>query len=379
MISTRLFPSAPQRLLFALFVAPWLLAASGSAAQDTTPGDASFDDLIEVSEVLLDVLVTDADGNVVVGLGPDDFVVVEEADGQQKELTGVSFYSNRIALGEDAEPARVQRAAPGEVLADRYFVLFFDAVPSVPGARLAGLELRAGRDAARWAREEMIAGDWVAVVGYDRKLRVYSDFTQDRAVLEAAIANASSHSDPNNDWPSRRSELVDGRPSILDDLPQGDALRDATETRYEAIELLAEATEDILGRKNLMLFTLGFGDLRRGPLTLAEPDQRYYPSMLHALNDANMAIYPIHLTQNVRTPQSNFLNRIADDTGGDLIDAFTSYFTPLREIGEETNGYYLLSYQAEHPAGSSGYREVQVATRDPSLNIRARRGYTYGD
>ena len=50
-----------------------LLSAVPAVAQEGSPA-ASFDDLVEVSEVLLDVLVTDKKGNVIVGLGPDDFV-----------------------------------------------------------------------------------------------------------------------------------------------------------------------------------------------------------------------------------------------------------------------------------------------------------------
>lgn len=54
-----------------------------------------FRDLIEVSEVLVDVIATDAEGEVVLGLGKDDFVI--EEDGEAVEITGASFYATRYA------------------------------------------------------------------------------------------------------------------------------------------------------------------------------------------------------------------------------------------------------------------------------------------
>ena len=56
---------------------------------------------MNVNEVLLDVLVTDAKGNVIVGLDKGDFVVKD--NGRPVELTGVTFYSNRHPV--DSSPA----------------------------------------------------------------------------------------------------------------------------------------------------------------------------------------------------------------------------------------------------------------------------------
>ncbi|MCP4658814.1 MAG: hypothetical protein GY856_25670, partial [bacterium] len=73
----------------AVLASPWAILAQEEPA-------AEFGELVEVSEVLLDVLVTDRQGNVILGLGPDDFII-EEA-GETIPLTGASFYSNRFRL-----------------------------------------------------------------------------------------------------------------------------------------------------------------------------------------------------------------------------------------------------------------------------------------
>ena len=53
-----------------------------------------------MTEVLLDVLVTDAAGNVVVGLGPRDFVV--EEDGRRVDVASATFYGSAELLESPA-------------------------------------------------------------------------------------------------------------------------------------------------------------------------------------------------------------------------------------------------------------------------------------
>src|SRR5947209_9009165 len=61
-------------------------------AQNEEKPLGQFQGKVNVNEVLLDVLVTDAKGNVIVGLDKNDFVVKE--NGKPVALTGVTFYSN---------------------------------------------------------------------------------------------------------------------------------------------------------------------------------------------------------------------------------------------------------------------------------------------
>ncbi|HVR10672.1 MAG TPA: hypothetical protein VMW75_21680, partial [Thermoanaerobaculia bacterium] len=62
-----------------LGLAALMAAGTGSAAAQEPPQQPQprFGEKIEVREVLLDALVTDAQGHVIVGLGKDDFVVRE--------------------------------------------------------------------------------------------------------------------------------------------------------------------------------------------------------------------------------------------------------------------------------------------------------------
>lgn len=378
----RRLSKATLSLALAVCLSPTLLLAQA----DTDPS-ARFDELVEVSEVLLDVLVTNQDGDVVVGLQPEDFIVVE--NGQERGVTGAQFYSNRFLVRDDAPTDRVLKAPPGDVPSDRYFIIFFHDTRRLGDAsnRLYRQQVRASKHAKSWVREEMLQGDWVAVLSYDYKLKVHSDFTQDREQLIQAISNSAVGKDPGNQWASRRGDARATGPSLLAHLPEGKELRDESKNLYDGLSLVAEATRDMIGRKNLLLFTIGFGDLRSnaGGTTFADggvisrPDIRYYPGLKESLNDNNVAIYPIDLTPNEwEHAQRDFLNLLAIDTGGYYHFNFVSFLTPIRQIADEANGYYLLSYLAEHPSGQQGYRDVKIKTRNPELKVRARTGYRFG-
>ena len=357
----------------ALALAAFVAGAGPASAQDA--GDQErpeFGERVEVQEVLLDVLVTDARGNAVVGLTPDDFVVSE--DGEQVELTGATFYSSSELIGS-AEAIEGRGAAIDTVPRDRYFILLIEDQRKNQGSSidLVGQQLRAARDAKRWLTGSLAPADWVAVLSYDFKLKLHRDFTRDRRALAAAIDAAVAGKEGGN-WPSRQ-DGAEG-PSLAAHLPSGDELRDQTTLVYGAIELVAEAAGQISGRKNLLLFSIGLGDTDRSGFY--REDQRYWPGMVRALNDNNVAVYPLDLTPaDVRHTLEGSLSNLAEETGGRYYFNFATYGGPLAEIAQENSGYYLLSYRAEHPAGKSGFQDVTVRVKDPSLKVRTREGYGF--
>ncbi len=349
--------------------------ASGQDARDQERPE--FGERIEVEEVLLDVLVTDARGNPVVGLAPDDFVV--EEDGEPVTLTGATFYSSSELIGgtEGVAAAIAARgAAIDTVPRDRYFILLFEDQRKNQGGSidLLSQQLRAAREARRWLAEALAPADWVAVVSYDFKLKLHQDFSRDRAALSAAIDAAAAGKEGGN-WPSRRGDGEE--PSLAAHLPSGDELRDRTTRIYSALEEVAEAAGHVPGRKNLLLFSIGLGETDR--FGVYREESRYWKPMVRALNDNNVAVYTLDLTPvDVRHTLEGSLGSLANETGGRYFFNAVSYGAPLAEIAQENSGYYLLSYRAEHPAGESGFQDVTVRVKDPTLKVRARDGYAFG-
>jgi len=369
-------------LLIALAVSLLLVPATLAQAPQKTQDDAGaqepaarFEEEVEVSEVLLDVLVTDNDGRVIVGLEPDDFVV--EENGEPVEITDVTFYSNSVFM-ENLAPTSSEELDVSKVPVDRYFILFFHDQRRETNriVQAQRQQLEAARKARRWVREEMLPTDWVAVVSYDAKLAVHEDFTHDKAALLRALEDAPVSKDTQGNWPSRIEETDE--PSLRVHLPKGKQLRKATRNIYEGLEVLGQAAGHIPARKNLLFFSRGFGEIN--DFGIYQPDPRYYYDMAEILNENNVAVYAIDTTPlEVSHSLENALNSVANDTGGRYYFNFTNFIAPLRQIAEENTGYYLLSYKATHPAGESGFQKVKVKTVNPRFKVRAREGYLYGE
>ena len=354
-----------------------ILLALPLAAQEEP--QAEFRGELEVTEVLLDVLVTDGSGNAILGLQPEDFIVEDEGD--PIDVTSAVFYSNRRFL-DSASAAERLGVAPEEVPVDRYFILFFhDQRYSDP--TLTTDELDAIRWVRQWVDYELLPSDWVAVLSYDVKLKVHQDFSTNKQALQDALTSVAKGKDPGANWPSRQ-ELDNTRgPSLRKNLPQGKDLNKQSRRQiYSGLRLTADAAGYITGRKNLMLFSIGFGELN--DVGTYNPDQRYFPPMVQALNDSNVAVYSISWVKNLNeeSPEmalmGNALSLLSADTGGTYYFNFANFNEPLRQVVDDNSGYYLLSYSSERPAGETGYSRVTVKTRNPSFVVRARQGYRYG-
>ncbi len=353
-------------------VAQEAVAQAAVAAGEAVEG-VVFEGLVEISEVLLDVLAVDKSGRVALGLGKDDFTI--EENGAAVEITGVSFYATRY--GHDGELLTADDVVPSS----RYFILFFH--DSGQGGSINNYIsrqlLEARRGSLTWVEEHLLPSDWVAVASYDVRLKLHQDFTQNRGALAHGIKRAASRKNPEKGLGRRgRPMPPSGDPSLLRHLPTGKALRQQSRTLYDGLRLIAEAAGYQVGRKNLMLFSVGFGEFDLSTL-IPEPNPRLYPPMLHALNDHNVATYAIDLTPiEVRHFQGQLLKRLAAETGGRYIRDPMTFITPLQQVSAENLGYYLISYQSEHPADEVGYQEVSVKPRDNSILLRVRQGYRYG-
>ena len=363
-----------------LGLAALMAAGTGSAAaqEPQQQQQPRFGEKIEVREVLLDALVTDAQEHVIVGLGKDDFVVRES--GKRMDLTGVTFYSNRRLLAGSDVLAK-KGISIDQVPEDRYFILFWSdqKANAADAPVLLKQQVESGRRAREWVEREVLPNDWVAVVSYDVKLKVHQDFTHDRRLLTAAIDDAVKGKEAETNWPSRIPPPGSG-PSLLAGLPRGNDLREATKTIYDGLQVVGRAAGSIPARKNLLLFSTGFGQISPGPFRQYQPDPRYYRPTIAALDTADVAVYTLDLwpAGDTNHTMADALNQLASDTGGKYLFNFTNFLTALEQVSTENNGYYLLSYRSEHPAGTSGFQSVEVKTANPEFRVKARQGYSYG-
>lgn len=177
-------------LLLALAVTP--AVAPAAVAQDAPdPGPDVFGEVIEVRVVNVEVVVTDGDGNRVIGLGPDDFRLY--VDGEE---TPIEYFSQVVggaavemeAPAEGATPAvrGIPAAVPGEPVGTSY-LLFIDDYWSIARDRNALLQSVADD------LSFLAPGDRMAIVAFDGKgVDMLTSWTDSERQLRRALSDAQA-------------------------------------------------------------------------------------------------------------------------------------------------------------------------------------------
>jgi len=325
-----------------------------------------IEEKLDVNVVLIDAVVTDSKGRQILGLDKGDFVVKE--NGQVMNIDSVDYFTNRQMLNEPENKAafKVDR-----VRDDRYFIFFLDKPED---NALFDRLTRARRAISDFIDHRMKPGDLAAIAGHDVRLKIYSDFTDNKAQLHAALDQAATHA-----LGLSGPVSTPDQPSILRNIDVKQMVNH-TGTVYEAITMLSDATRPIRARKELVLFTQGIlsnDENVRGPIVLNE--SRYYRPMVNALNGAAVTVYPVNLTLDAPEFSHQTLTRVANETGGEYFRLNTNFESPLKRIEGTTNGYYLIAYRSPHASGERGFQRVNVSVTNTDFRVKARHGYSYGD
>lgn len=351
------------------FLTLLILAAVPLLAQQPQQSSQPFGEKVDVNLVQLDAIVTDSRGNQMLGLGKDDFVVREK--GQVQTVDSVDYFTNRrlINAPESAAAFKVER-----VHEERYVIFFFDKINSDMSSQ--GEMIRARSDVMRFLNDHLRSEDRVAVVGHDVRLKIYTDFTSDKAQIKRALSDATSYGRG-----LRSKDAASTGASILRNIDI-DQMINRTGSVYEALDLLGDALRPIHARKDVVLFSNGIvgpdEEVRAG---MVVNRSRYYDPMIASLNGANVTLYPISLQSGIDVPEfaHQNLTSMASDTNGHYYRLHTSYTTPLKQIEKQTAGYYLISYYTKKRPGEQGFQKVDVSLHNPEFKVSARSGYSYGN
>jgi VWFA-related protein len=344
----------------ALFTA--LLSAFPLAAQQ----QPALSEKIDVNLVLLDATVTDHNGQQILGLDKDSFVVKE--DGAPQTIDSVTYFTNRTLVTSTEENAALKNA---HIRSDRNFIVFLDK----PQNGFLYDELIHARQAIeKFIDQRMQPGDRMAIVAHDIRLKVYSDFTSDKRLLRKALNEAvrfgkgitnSSGSDPDSIMHTLDTSLMINH----------------TGNVYEGLEVLAEGLRPIRGRKQLILISPGILEQGQTVFGGMPTESRYYRPMIEELNAADVTVNAINLDtqhQSLEPAIHDTLERVTSDTNGTYYRNATNFDTPLKSIEKDSSGYYLISYYTKKDPTASGYQKVEVSVTNPEFRVKAREGYRYG-
>jgi VWFA-related protein len=376
------------------------------AAQQPSSVLRSSSDLVRI-----DVAVTDKSGKPIKNLSAKQFTVTDE--GKPQAITSFSYAdieAIETATAEDDKPivVSVDNEGPNSPSADaisdalrdrRLIVLFFD-LTSMQTDDL----IRAHDAADKFVKQQMTKADVVAVIVFSTRLNVLANFTNDRTVLNKAIAQLTPDNSANLASPLYAA--AQNGESDVQEYTGAAYTPDETEfnvfntdQKLAAVEGLADVLGGIPGRKAMVEFTGGITQT-------GEENRTQLRAATDAANRADVSIYSIDsrgllaappggdTTTNAATGTSMFtgasvfhqtdqredsrdtLATLSTDTGGkaffdlgDLSDAFPA-------IQRDNGGYYLVGYNLGADVKHDGrWRAIRVKVNVPGAHVRFRDGY----
>jgi VWFA-related protein len=289
--------------------------------QDKPKGQTGIS--VSVDLVNLQVLVTDKKGNIITGLQPGHFTIYE--DNVKQEISHFAPIEAGITAVMLVDFSRVVE----------WFIN--DVWNSIYGFA-----------------DSLRAGDWVAVIGYDMRPTILTDFTQRRDQLMEALSRFNTPA-------FSESNLCD------------------------AVLFTLNRVEEIDGKVAILLVSTGLDTF----------SQHTWDEVLKKCKAANASVYSISVGQSVRLRYNmdnidwlmadNRLRAVAELTGGD------SYFprfpaelpTIFRNISNSLRNQYSLAYASSNPKHDGKFRKIRVEVKADinkdgkpvPLKVQTRQGY----
>ena len=338
---------------------PALAAALATAAAVSVPCHAQepkpFTERVDVHRVLLDVRVTDGVGRPIEDLATTDFVV--RIDGKPAAVESATWVTGALRREETAAAAAGSPAATRESTIEGRLVVFLiqkDLEPS----RIVGL-MRLLVD-ARPFFAAFTPRDRLAVLSYDSRLRIWTDFTSDLERVRAILRHGILMSEP--------AALVESEaPSLVANL--GARQAQGAATMEEALALVGHALEPLPGAKSVIVFGHGFGRLGLSGVTLA-PD---YDEARRSLRAARASVFCLDVTQADYHSLEAGLQQVAEDTGGFFERTHLFPTRALNRLAGSLTGHYVLL--VERPSVRKGRHRVDVSVSHRGATVLVRDFY----
>jgi VWFA-related protein len=335
----------PLLVLATALAGPWLPAQQ----------PPRFTERVDVPRIILDARVIDDRGDPVLGLDAGDFRV--RIDGKPARVETATWVG-----GVDMERRALPSGAPAQATPPRgrsgrlvVFLFQKDLEPS----RIVGLlrMLLKSRDFL----DTLGPNDRVAILSFDSYLKVWTDFTNDREVLDRVLAHGVLFERP----PILEAS---GTPSLVRGLDPRRSRR--TYTIEGALEAIGGALAPFDGSKSLVLVGHGFGRLSRGRVDM---ENEYGPAR-HALVASRTAVFSLDVTEADYHSLEAGLELVAEQTGGFYARTHIFPDNAVRRLSGALAGYYVLF--VEEPSARRGVHDVQVDLRHRKGRVLATTSYT---
>jgi VWFA-related protein len=365
---------------------------------------------VEARVVLVDVVVTDQNGQAVPGLSKQDFHILE--DGAPQSIS--SFDEHQGAAMVEVKlppmPPNVFTNFPTTRSADSINILLLDLLNTQPQNQSFV------RQQVIQFVEQVKPGTRLAVFALGSQLRMIRGFTNNVSGLAAALEDTSLGVNPefsrNLPTPSqgisdditieemRRSQASPAAIAALsqyqaDQAGQQSASR--TDLTLQAFQHIARYLSGIPARKNLIWFSDSFPITFFPDRSTKTPKNRgHVQKTSDMLTAAQIAIYPVSARAlpgpfqlgdlgNTREEIFNELGSsqiametIAEETGGRAFYNTNALKDAISDAVNNGSHYYTLAYSPANNKADGKFRRIQVTVPESEYKLSYRRGY-YAD
>lgn len=412
--------------------------AAPASSSSTQQGDSTQITTIRTYSnlVVIDVVVSDSQGNPVHGLQASDFALTE--NGKPQTLRHFEEHSSAPASSVEIAPA--PKLPPG---------LFTNksAAPINGPVNVLLLDyLNTPLSVQPYARKQLMqfldkapAGTRIAIFALTNHLIMLQGFTSDISVLKAALSTkkgapqfSDTMTDAINGGPmtdtTLSSAIANDQPAVegmvtqemVDDVNRFEALQTSfveqmtAEMTLQAFDTLARYLVGIPGRKNVIWYSAGFPLNVEPNVNEADPNDSVVRNdeevrkTDNLLTRAQVAVYPVDarglfnpdasldvsqsmsainagsgeaaatsFNQNLMDIQQQHetMEAMAEDTGGHAFYNGNDLAQSISKAIQSGSNYYTLTYSPTNMQWDARFRTVKVKVDQPNVKLTYRNGY----
>ena len=358
--------------------------------------------------VLVDVVVTDKNGNPIQNLKREDFKVSEDKVPQMVSTFDFEDLSTAFEsvkgisdkFGHPTELINLSKTPPEQVALQQFqhhrlMILLFD-LSSMPVEDL----IQAQASARKFIENQLSPADLVAVVVNASSLKVLQNFTNDPKALTQTlqkldIGDSASLAELGVST-SDDSTTIDVSDPFTADETQFNIFN--TDRKLSAIESVGKLFRYLPEKKFLIYYSSGIS-------TTGVENQSQIRSTVDTLNQSGTSLYAVDARGLIALPpggdssqgsasgnssysgkavrdqfsaianSQETLTTLALDTGGKLLQDTNDLGQVFEAVRKDSTSYYLLGYNSTNVKRDGKFRRIRVEVNIPGTHLKYRQGY----
>lgn len=383
------------RALTLSFIALFFLGAFSQSNTSNTQDVVHSDQTLRTNTrlVVVDVVATDSNGQVISDMKADDLKILE--DGKQQKISSFTFHppGKTEVVTSTSLPPNVVTNAPS-FHASSLNVMLLDTLNGDFSEQAYVKD-----QLSKYFSQAQLSHP-IALFAMENHLVMLHDFTTDPAVLKSSVEKFRA--------PARfiNGETATSRASAFTTFGDFHTSERDIETTLNQLNALAKMLAGYPGRKNLIWLSEGFpinlfpdntlktsstgctdaacsGGLSRAAQEgTGQGNYRNYAFLIKKVSDALMnaqvAVYVVDagvVGKDERMASHDTMRDVADRTGGKAFIGTNNLTASMASSVDDGSTYYTLEYYPDNKTWDGKFRIIQINSSRPGVKLRYRQGY----